>query len=414
MLNKNNIRELAYLIYIDDIKPIVGSDNCEAAIIGAWEVMVRKNTFKKGDLAIYFEIDSQVDDTKPEFEFMSRYHGKVKTQKYTFGGKNPGFYSQGLVMAPTDFGWTVGELADGTKFVSDSNEIEHWVEDESRFLTSVLGVTYSTKEDRFRKGGFGDKYKAMCQRYPKVFSNKIIRKIYKTKIGKRILFIFFGRKKKKEWPAWVEKTDEERIENLPYLFNDKETLWIPTEKIDGTSSTYTIKKGIFRKKYYFCSRNVVFDSPEKDERCFYEDNVYRKIGERYKMKEVLIKLLKKYPKAKWITIQGEIYGDRIQKRNYSLSDGNVDFAAFNLIIDKLGRFNPIDMTNELMELDIPCVPIADVDYVLPDNIEELREYVEEAVSFIDFKEREGLVFRSQDGARSFKCVSPAYLVKYHS
>ena len=60
MLNKQGIRELAYIVKIDEIEPITGSDNCEAAVVGGWKVMVRKNTFKPGDLAIYFEIDSQV------------------------------------------------------------------------------------------------------------------------------------------------------------------------------------------------------------------------------------------------------------------------------------------------------------------------------------------------------------------
>lgn len=30
----NGRRELAYVVKIDDIKPIVGSDNCECAVVG--------------------------------------------------------------------------------------------------------------------------------------------------------------------------------------------------------------------------------------------------------------------------------------------------------------------------------------------------------------------------------------------
>lgn len=52
MINPNTqTRELAYVVKIDAIEPIVGSDNCEAAIVGGWKVMVRKNTFQPGDLA---------------------------------------------------------------------------------------------------------------------------------------------------------------------------------------------------------------------------------------------------------------------------------------------------------------------------------------------------------------------------
>ena len=77
MLNEQGIRELAYVVKIDAIEPIVGSDNCEAAIVGGWHVMVRKGTFKVGDLAIYFEIDSKVPE-KPEFDFLAKRHYKIK------------------------------------------------------------------------------------------------------------------------------------------------------------------------------------------------------------------------------------------------------------------------------------------------------------------------------------------------
>ena len=105
MINeKTGQRELAYVVNIDAIEPIVGSDNCEAAVVGGWRVMVRQGTFKPNDLAIYFEIDSKVDTTRPEFAFLEKRDGKIKTQRYTFGGKGL-MFSQGLLMAPEDFGW---------------------------------------------------------------------------------------------------------------------------------------------------------------------------------------------------------------------------------------------------------------------------------------------------------------------
>lgn len=78
MLNKDNVRELCYLVIIDAIEPIVGSDNCEAAVVGGWRIMVRKNTFTPGDIAIYFEIDSKVPATE-QFAFLEKKHYRVKT-----------------------------------------------------------------------------------------------------------------------------------------------------------------------------------------------------------------------------------------------------------------------------------------------------------------------------------------------
>ena len=114
----------------------------------------------------------------------------------------------------------------------------------------------------------------------------------------------------------------------------------------------------------------------------------------------------------WITIQGETYGAGVQKRDYSLKGH--DFMAFNLVTSKEGRWNTINMKH-CLEIDnnIPCVPILDEQYILPDTIEELLIYAT-GNSLIDNKMREGVVFRSQDGIQSFKAVSNEFLAKFHS
>jgi len=239
MLNpKTQERELAYLIKIDNIEPIVGSDNCEAAVVGGWRIMVRKNTFKPGDVAIYFEIDSQVPATE-EFTFLASKHYKVKTQRYTFGGKGL-MISQGLLMHPSDFGWE--NIKDG---VIDSNDEMHIIGTPSQFLTKKLGVIYAMPDDNKRKAASADKYKLMAQRKPKIFKTKWARWFMKRSWGRKFMFLLFGRKrdKKSSWPSWVVKTDEERIQNLVHMIPDfQKEIWIPTEKIDGTSTTFTMKR----------------------------------------------------------------------------------------------------------------------------------------------------------------------------
>ena len=80
MLDKNNIRQLAYVVIIDNILPIEGADRVEQAVVGGWRIMTRKGQFKPGDPAIYFEIDSKVPEAEP-FKFLESKHYKVKTQK---------------------------------------------------------------------------------------------------------------------------------------------------------------------------------------------------------------------------------------------------------------------------------------------------------------------------------------------
>ena len=154
MLNKDGTRELAYVVAIDRIEPIQGSDNCEAAIVGGWRVMVRKGTFKAGDLAVYFEIDSKLDTNKPEFAFLEKKHGKIKTQKYTFGGKGL-MISQGLLMAAEDFGWKV-ITTPVTKYIDTGEGADSGLK-EGAFLTQRLGVTYADAADNKRKANSQDK-----------------------------------------------------------------------------------------------------------------------------------------------------------------------------------------------------------------------------------------------------------------
>lgn len=412
MLNKNGIRELAYVVIIDDILPIEGADRVEQAVVGGWHIMTRKGQFKPGDPAIYFEIDSKVPETEP-FKFLEPKHYKVKTQKYLKGT----VISQGLLMSAEDFGWHIVPKCEplySTPYIVDDESHDHHIENESRFLTKKLGVKYAVDEDNVRKAASADKYKKMAQRHGKLFAKQPFRWLMKRTWGKKLLFLFFGKKKDKaEWPAWVSKTDEERIENLPFLFKDKNE-WIATEKIDGTSTTFTLKKGKGFKKDEFCvcSRNVVFTKDKKD--CYYDSNVYLEMAEKYNIYEKMVDLLHNhFSDCDWITIQGETYGQGIQRRDYGLKEHN--FMAFNFITSKDGRWNTIKMQDLLEKhCGIPCVPIINPHYILPDTLEELREYVDSQTSIIDGKIKEGIVFRSEDGSRSFKCVSPTYLIKYHS
>lgn len=404
MLNKNNERELCFLVKVDDIKPIEGRDRVECAVVGGWTVMVRKGQFTPGSIGIYFEIDSQVPEKEP-FMFLAQKHFKIKTQKYKT--PNGQFWSQGLLMHPEDFGWTIEE-----DVVIDGKGNKHYVDDESKFLTKELGVIYNVAEDNTRKANGIDKYKSMARRHGKLFAQQPFRWLMKRAWGRKLLFVFFGKKKdkKRSWPEWVKRTDEERIENIPWMLLDKSPC-IATEKIDGTSSSFTMRRrGLRNHDFYVCSRNVVFDKPDKA--CFYDTNVYLEMAEKYHIEDALADILKNHPEYEWVTLQGETYGAGIQKREYGYTDHHL--AGFNFITSTEGRWNSVKAAEFMEQYNIPWVPILREDYILPDTIEELRAFVHSEGSCIDGEMKEGIVFRSQDGTKSFKCVDPEFLVKYHS
>ena len=417
MLDKDGIRQLAYVVIIDGIEPIPGYDRVEHAIIGGWRVIVQKDQFEPGDPAIYFEIDSRVPSDRECFAFLEKRHYKIKTLKMCKT------LSQGLLMHASDFGWTIynkitpdayGTCVINTNvaIIDDSGEA-HRANDESRFLTKKLGVTYADDEDNQRKSAPVDKYKKMAQRHPNIFKKSWARWLMKYPWGRKLMFFFFGKKKDKKngWPAWVQKTDEERVQNMPWILNSTDK-WIATEKIDGTSTTFTMKRGKFGKKlFYVCSRNVCFG--EENKPCYYDTNVYWEMAKKYDIYNVLASLLEKLPHEEWITIQGETYGDGVQKRDYSLK--NHDFAAFNLIFSSSGRTGTMDMIRILKEYNIPCVPVVEENIIFTNKFATVEDMLlwAEGESKVDGLPREGIVFRTVDGASSFKAVSNSFLLKYH-
>lgn len=409
MLNAAGERELCFVTTIDAIEPIQGSDNCECAVVGGWHVMVHKGEFKPGDVGIYFEIDSLLDSTNPAFAFMEKKHYKVKTQKYTFGGKG-NFVSQGLLMSAENLGWTIEKHNYGYS-IHDSNGVEHNAGNESRFLTKRLNVTYAVAEDNQRKASSPDKYKRMAQRHPKLFTKKPIRWLYKRTWGKKLLFVFFGKKKdkKSQWPAHIcAKTDVERVQNMMWVLEDKQP-YVATEKVDGSSFTVAAERTKFGKiKYYVCSRNVVFEN--EDQKCFYDSNIYFEMFTKYDLKEKITRILNDLNLDN-VAIQAEIYGANVQKRDYSIKEHHI--AVFHIVSS--GQKFPMDHVINICDYyGLPHVPIVSYSYILPDTIEELQKFVESTPSALDGKEKEGIVFYDKEtGQRYFKFVSPEFLMKYH-
>lgn len=409
MLNPNtNERELAYVVAIDEIRPIEGYDRVEHARVGGWWVIVRKDQFKVGDLAIYIEVDSKVPEKEP-FMFLDKRNFKVKTIKMCK------VISQGLLMSPEDFGWTTGEDADGVPLIDCGAKTTDKLPylNVGDFLTAELGITYADAADNKRKANSADKYKLMAQRNGKLFSKQPFRWLMRRTWGKKLLFIFFGKKKDKKngWPSHIaSKTDVERVQNMIWILQDKKP-FVATEKVDGSSMSVMAERSKFNKiNKYVCSRNVVFEKPEQD--CYYDTNIYFEAYEKYNLEEKIEHMLKDLNLPN-IAIQMEVYGDGVQKRNYSMNNGERKIAVFHILSNNVKM--PMEKVVELCEkYDLPHVPIIDNNYVLPDTIEELQTYVESAPSAIDGLDKEGIVFYDKaTGTQYFKFVSPNFLMKYH-
>ena len=408
MVNKDGIRELVYVVRVSDIKPIEGKDRVECAMVGGWSVMVHKGDFHPGSLGIYFEIDSRLPELS-EYEFLASKNYKIKIQKYKIPSGY--FFSEGLLMSPADLGWLVCTNKDGIECLYNGETNSYYAEGD--FLTSTLRVTYADPADNARKGGDTvDKYKKMAQRMGKKFSKQPYRWLMQRTWGKKLLYFFFGRNnvdKKHAWPSHIAaKTDVERIQNMISILQDKEP-FVATEKVDGSSCSVMCERLSFgRIKQYVCSRNVVFEDPSQA--CFYDTNIYYEAYQKYNLGEKIVQILNDYNLPN-VAIQMEVYGNDVQKRDYSTKEHKI--AVFHIVSN--GVKFPMEKTVEICEkYDIPHVPILDTNYILPDTLEELQAFVEGEGSRIDGLPKEGIVFYDKKtGQQYFKFVSPEFLIKYH-
>lgn len=411
MLNSKGERELAYVVIIDEIMPIEGYDRVELARVGGWHMIVQKGQFKVGDPAIYFEVDSKVPSDRECFAFLAKRKYKIKTIKMC------GVISQGLLMHANDFGWENAIDADGHPLVYDvKDNSRFWYADgEDRFLTKELGVTHIEDEEN-KPTPRVDKYKAMAQRRPNIFKQGWARWFMRREWGRKVMYFFFGQKKKKSsetaFPTkfpYVHKSDEERIENMPFLLKDKQP-WIKTQKIDGTSSTYILARGRFGKlEKYVCSRNVRQLTPsQKTYHKDIEENVYWMMAEKYHIFDFLEKYLYEN-KLDYVCLQGETAGPSLQGNPHKFKE--ICFFGYNFIRSDSGRMNSIEAAQICQSAGIPWVPIADSNYVLPDDMETLKLDAD-GPCIVGEGMREGWVCRSYDGKLSFKNVSREYLLKH--
>ena len=255
-------------------------------------------------------------------------------------------------------------------------------------VTDLIGVTQyeptmdKDPDDAVSKSKNTHKYPAFLMRF-RWFRNLVLPK-----------------KTKGSFPSFISKTDEERIQNMPWILRDK-CEWIATEKIDGQSGTFALvkHKSMFRTKYEYivCSRNLRLTHPD--------NSSYWKVSDKYQIENALKNLI---GDREWIAIQGECVGPKIQKNKYGLND--YDLYVFNLLYPT-GRVDSVRAKSICENKGLNFVPIVEDHVILPDTVDEVLAYAHGNSELADTL-REGIVFRTPDGKQSFKAVDPEFLLKW--
>lgn len=388
----NDKRALAYVVTIDEIKPIEGYDRVEYARTNGWWVIIGKaDNLHVGDKCVYFEVDSKVNSEDERFAFLEKRNYKIKTQRMCK------VISQGLLMPLSAF----PELGDA---------------DVNTDVTDKLKVTYAVEEDNARKGKVDPnaKYRSMTARHQKIFKKKWARWMMRREWGRKIMFFFFGKKKDnpRTFPThfpFIHKTDEERCENLVNVVLGYERPLIVTEKLDGTSSTYILERKKKNKyEFYVLSRNVR-QADEKQE-CYHDHNIYWDMAFKYDIEAHLKEYLEQNPDCPYVCIQGESVGS-VQGNPLKLAED--DFYCFNFIDGRVGRVDSVTGRDIVAAWNIKWVPILDTNYMMPSDMEEFKEFATAKSVVNPNVLREGIVLRDPTNNFSFKNVSREYLLKHN-
>lgn len=197
------------------------------------------------------------------------------------------------------------------------------------------------------------------------------------------------------FPSFIPKTDEERIQNLSDQFESyKQHTFYVTEKLDGSSATFFYNEGVFG----VCSRNLELVETE--------DNTFWKIARTEDFENKMAAI------GKNIAIQGELIGEGVQGNPYRLRGQSVRFFnAFD--IDSYRYLGLEEFQALIATLGLQTVPVLDVNFKLPDTLDELLT-IADGASVLSPQgkavEREGLVIRSIDRKISFKVISNKFLL----
>ena len=362
-------RKLATIAKIRDIVQHTNADNLEIALIRDWKVVVKKGEFQAGDLCVYVEIDSVMPE-RPEFEFLAPRKYRIKTTKLR------GQVSQGIAfplsILPKEL-FKVVKNEEGL-FTLGGKVMEIGMD-----VTEALGVEKYEEPIPACLGGIAE-----------------------------------GR-----FPSHSIKTDEERIQNLTENFQNYHDwyTWTATEKLDGSSCTYTV----YDDKFSVASRNLSLKENEK--------NSFWKFARENDI-EVKMRSYMSKRGLKALTMQGELIGEGIQKNKYHLKGQEVRFfRLFDPIAYKFFDINNVRALCEIMGLK--WVPILEMDMTLPDTIEELIAMADGRSELYDTA-REGIVFVAESviggtdvetgesprpledyqGRLSFKVISNKFILKH--
>jgi RNA ligase (TIGR02306 family) len=354
-------RKLSTVRVIDEITPIPDADSIETARIGGWEVVVKKDEFKVGDMVVYFETDSWIPN---------------KLAPFLSKGKEPRQY--------------MGVKGEKLRTVRLRKQLSQGLILPLNCLASS-GIPFVDK--------IAHKVFALATR-----SNLFCKYLLSTDFSKHLnvnkwelqLPAALGGIAKGNFPSFLCRTDQERCQNLSKeLTQNAMQEFEVSIKLDGSSLTVFVKDGVPG----VCSRNL--ELKESD------DNSFWKCAKQNQLIEAI------QSTGRNLALQSEMLGTGIQGNQEKVI--GLDSYVFDIFDIDMGKYLPppertalINQMNDSGFDKVKQVPILGV-FALNHTIKELLVHAEGPS--MNSPQREGLVWKRLDGQFSFKAISNKWLLK---
>jgi hypothetical protein len=382
------MRNLVSIKTITAINPIKDADRIVEAIIdGGWPVVTKKEEFKVGDKCVYFEIDSIVPMSDPRFKFLEKnakeYNGVSGARIRSIKLKKT--LSQGLALPISEF---TNEIK--SKDIAEALKVMKWEDPAEMTVEPIHQV------------GWRD----------------YALKILPLPLRKRV-YKYLYQKTSGGFPAYLKKTDQERIQNFSRFFEDESNLtqkYEITIKEDGSSLTCYLKG----TEVGVCSRNLCVWKQKLGFWSFLSKNKSSNDSKFYNIarEKGLIDAIKKLKRN--IAVQGEyvgpsMNGNRSQRTEldiYIFDIWDIDKQQYvsveerKLLVEKLKEFGykgkHVHTVAEgtLKELKLDTIKIL-LDFAITTKYPGIEHLIE------------GVVVKRFDGQMSFKAISNDYLLKYN-
>lgn len=367
MENNNSV---CYMATINEIKPIVGADNIELAVVGGWNCITQKGVQNVGDVVIIATTDAVIPEALSDEIGVTSYlrkGGRVRTVKLR------GTYSECLIIPDK---YLHGRATIGDWDLKDGSD---------------------------------------CMHIFNIFKYEPPVKMVQLSNGKKIRYQIN--------PNFHVYYKFPNLKNVPDMFTEEDEVEI-TRKIHGTNARYGIVKKNrlsfwdsvkhffgFGSKWDWYEFVVGSHNVEKgsDSNGFYDTNVWYDIEKKYDIKAKLWDYVKRNSEiGDGITLYGEIYGAGIQK-GYDYGLKQIEFVGFD--VKENGEYL------DTMNANVTISSVLKLPYVEQLYFGKWSQEVQDKYTFNNFipntkVPEEGIVIKYHTGEREkvAKVINPDYLI----